>query len=159
MLYGVLLSVPGMQIFLTKWLPPLEPQQPARVIRAVLVPPKPVRTRIPNRLSRKQLIHVLQHTGWPRRLRGKAIKIIACESSFNPRAVGRKNSNDIGVFQINALIHREKIPGVTIAEKKRNLMNPYTNARIAHVVYKEGRRLWGSGWHPWKASRRCHRLA
>lgn len=156
-MYGVLGVVILIQAF-----PPVKWQQPlqlTKVARAAFVmPPKPAKLPKPKLLSRHDLTHILQQAGWPRKLRKKAIKVAFCESGLDPRAVGKKNSYDIGVLQVNTWIHREKIPGNTIAEKKKYLMDPYANALIALKVYRESERFRKPGWQPWSASAWCHHL-
>ena len=156
-MYGVL----GVAILIQAF-PPVEwqqqPLQLTKVARAMfVVPPKPA--KIPKKiLSGDELTLVLEWAGWPRKLHGKAARVIFCESGNDAYIVGKKNPMDVGLFQVNIRAHEGKIQGPTVAQKKRNLKNPYTNALIALEVYKESKRFGKSGWRPWKSSVGCHGL-
>lgn len=68
-----------------------------------------------------------------------ALRIVACESGWNPTA--RSATNDSGLFQIND-IHRSA-HGVAAGLTVDDLYDPATNVRIARTLYDQ------SGWLPW----------
>ena len=64
-----------------------------------------------------------------------AMRIVACESVWNPRAVSR--TSDYGLFQINQRYNAEGW------RKGANIFDPVWNTRIALYFYRT------RGWHDW----------
>lgn len=70
---------------------------------------------------------------------GQALKIVRCESNFNPAA--RSPTNDHGLFQINR-VHRNMFPQVT--------GRPWSDVYDAEANTIYAKHLYDSeGWRPW----------
>lgn len=79
----------------------------------------------------------------------QATKVANCESELNPAARGRLNPNVIGVFQVDARVHRFDL------SDNSPLFDPRANVRAAVGIYLDSAgRFPGNprgGWMPWKA--------
>lgn len=71
---------------------------------------------------------------------GRALRVMFCESTNNPRAYAAGN---YGLMQINA-IHASRAGGSLEA-----LYDPETNIDIAHQLYLAARAQGGTGFEPW----------
>lgn len=78
---------------------------------------------------------------------GTLLRIAKCESGLKENAISK--TNDWGVFQIHLPVHKNRVPGLTLEDKKRWLLNGENNVSFGYMLFLE------SGTRPWSASRRC----
>lgn len=69
----------------------------------------------------------------------KVIAICSAESSFNPRAV---NGRHKGLFQIDTVLHADKIKG-------QDIFDPIVNIRVAAAVSRESFKAGHDQFRPW----------
>lgn len=84
--------------------------------------------------------HVREHFGTGR-LGDQAVRVVACESDFQPRATSP--TNDHGLFQLNAPSWRYRFEQVTGEPWNPDVYHADANARFARWLYEQ------SGWRPW----------
>jgi len=78
----------------------------------------------------------LKRSPWPRWLHAQALAVIACESTFNPNAIG-DDGLALGLLQIRTDYH----PQLALMD----LLDPQQNLLAGYVIYLEA----GRSWSPW----------
>lgn len=97
----------------------------------------------------KQLSAYLQVAGFSEEQYGPMARIIHCESSSNPFAVG-PGGYSIGLAQINTRAHKKVLYFLGI--EPEGLMHPLMNLTVARFLYER------YGYKPWAESNHCHHL-
>jgi hypothetical protein len=78
----------------------------------------------------------LKRSPWPRWLHAQALAVIACESTYNPNAIG-DDGLAFGLLQIRTDYH----PQLALMD----LLDPQQNLLAAYVIYLQA----GRSWSPW----------
>lgn len=71
---------------------------------------------------------------------GTALRIARCESGLDPGAIG---AGSIGLMQIQAVWHHDKLQAVTGRVNYDDLLDPHINLEVAWIIYAD------QGWGPW----------
>ena len=78
-------------------------------------------------LSLSQIITLLQQAGFNGDALNYAVKIMGCESGYNPNALNTQGENSIGLMQINLDAHPEF--------SNLDLYDPLTNLKAAYQIF------------------------
>lgn len=99
-------------------------------------------------LTEAEMRAVLTLAGWPAELHDPALAVSWCESKWSPYAVG-DGGNSLGLFQIGI-----SCPGWQgwfqyFGVDEASVFDPFTNARVALLIYQYSAERNGYGWAPW----------